>query len=65
VEENSTRLFANVYAVMRMGAKFAAGFNSRRLHHSEFRSAADVARCAANVDLANGIQCLLKETVKV
>jgi hypothetical protein len=52
MQENSTRHFANVYAVMRMGAKYAVGFNSRRLHHSEFRSATDMARCAATVDLA-------------
>jgi hypothetical protein len=40
VQENSKRHFANVYAVMRMGAKYAVGFNSRRLHH--------FAHCAAS-----------------
>jgi hypothetical protein len=63
--ENTTRTFINVYRVMRNLAYFAREFNSRRLHQIEFRSAADVARCAATVDSANGIQCLLKETVKV
>jgi hypothetical protein len=45
--------------------EISTAFNSRRLHQIEFRSASDVARCAATVVLANGIQCFLKETIKV
>jgi hypothetical protein len=40
-------------------------FDSRRVHHIEFRSDSDAARCTATVVSANEIQCFLKETVSV
>jgi len=47
------------------GEKRRFGFNSRRLHHIEFRSDSDAARCAATVVSANEHQCFLNETVSV
>ena len=41
------------------------GFNSRRLHHLEFRSGTASVLRTANVVSANEFQGFLKETVKV